>query len=134
MLNEWPQVNLMPWETAMAYPLQASQVESLSQIASPQAEFFRRSTTKRFIEQLPGHYALFEPDAIAVAVAIEPNIVLQQELYFAQVELGGSATRGQLVIDWFNLSQKSPNVNIITTIDRKRFWELMQLACGASVC
>ena len=76
----------MPWETAMAYPLQTSQVEFLSQIATPRADFFRRSTTKRFIEQLPGHYALFEPDAIAVAAAIEPNIVLQQESYFAQLD------------------------------------------------
>jgi purine nucleosidase len=133
VLNEWPQITVAPWETAMAYPLSVSQVEQLGQIDAPQAEFFQRSVSKRFIEQIPGQPALYEPDAIAMAAAIEPDIVLQQETCYAQVELAGSATRGQLVVDWFHLLQKLPNVNIVTAIDRDRFWQLMQLACGAPV-
>jgi purine nucleosidase len=75
-----------------------------------------------------GRTTLFAPDPLAVAVALEPDIVLKSEIRHVQVELSGSLTRGQTLVDWFDLTRKAPNVDIVLDVDASRFWELMQAA------
>jgi purine nucleosidase len=82
------------------------------------------------LKQLPGLNVLFEADPLAMAVALEPAIVLRSELRFVEVELSGRSTRGQTVVDWFDLYGRLPNANLVQEIDRERFWELMKQSLG----
>src|SRR5262245_50426912 len=96
--------------------------------ASPRADLFRRTIRERFVEQAPGQSILAEPDALAVAAALEPGIIKQSEPQYVEIELAGQLTRGQTVVDWYSLTDHPHNADLVLEIDRDRFWELMQLS------
>jgi len=130
VFDAWPGLTLVSWETTMAHGLPAKQLERLMAVDSPRAEFFRRITrrTIEFVHQSLGRRALYAPDGLAVAAALEPGIVLKAEKHYVQVELAGHLTRGQTMVDWFDRTGHQPNVNLVLEMDTKRLWELMQAA------
>lgn len=128
VLHEWPGLTLVPWETCLAHGLSEAQVDELARGASSRAELFRRTTRHRFVEQSSGIQVFSVPDPLALAVALEPDIVLKSEHRYIEIELAGQMTRGQTVVDWYNLTGKPGNVEIVYEIDRDRFWELMKQA------
>jgi purine nucleosidase len=128
----WPGLTLISWETAVDHPLTGEQIEMLMAMdaSRPQAEFFRRISrgTIEVVQQMLGRQALVTPDALAVAVALEPDIVRQAEAHYVQVELAGHHTRGHTTVDWFDQTGQEPNVNLVLEVDERRLWELMQAA------
>jgi len=130
VLDAWPGLTLVSWETALAHPLTAEQLEALMAIDSPRAEFFQRITRRpvEIIEQLLGVRAWFVADVLAVAVALEPDIVRKAEAHYVQVELAGQHTRGETVVDWYDRTGQEPNVNLVLEVDMERFGELTQAA------
>jgi purine nucleosidase len=124
----WPAVTLVPWETSLAHGLQPPQVETLSRGTSPRADLFRRTIRQHFVEQAPGQLVLAEPDPLALAVALEPDIVQRAETRYVEIELAGQLTRGQTVVDWYGLTDRPHNTHLVLEVDRGRFWELMQLS------
>jgi purine nucleosidase len=71
---------------------------------------------------------LFAPDPLAVAVALEPEIVKKSEKHFVQVEMHGENTRGQTTVDWSDTTGEDVNAEIILEVDSDRLWELMKAA------
>jgi purine nucleosidase len=130
VFDAWPGLTLISWETTMDHCLTAEQVETLMAMDSPRAEFFRRITRGmiEFNYEFLGRQLLPEPDALAVAVALEPDIVRKAEAHYVQVELAGHHTRGQTTVDWYDQTGHEPNVNLVLEMDAKRLWELMQAA------
>jgi len=128
VFGSWPRLTLVSWETTMAHSLGREQVRHLLAAPTPRGEFFRRITryTLAFHESVLGEPTLFAPDALAMAVAMEPQIVRQAEMRYVGVELAGPYSRGQTVVDWFNVTRHVPNANVVLEADRARFWELMQ--------
>jgi purine nucleosidase len=124
----WPTVTLVSWETTLAHGLQPSQVEVLAHGTSPRADLFRRTIREQFVESAPGQPVLAEPDPLALAVALEPGIIQRAETRYVEIELAGQFTRGQTVVDWYDLTDHPHNANLVLEIDRDRFWELMQLS------
>jgi purine nucleosidase len=130
VLDGWPGVQLLPWETAVEHTVPQKQVEALMAIDSPRAEFFRRITAKilQFTERRLGAPQLFAPDGLAIAAAIEPALVMRREARHVRVELAGAITRGQSTVDWYGQSGQQANVSLILDIDQARFLELLQAA------
>ncbi len=128
VMNTWPGLTLVSWETTMAHALLAHQIEALTSIASPRADFFRRTIQNRLTRPVSGQPVLYEPDPLAMAVALEPEIIVRAEARVVDVELGGQFTRGQTVVDWFDLTGRAPNVNVVLEVNKERFWELLQLS------
>jgi purine nucleosidase len=128
VFDRWPMVTLVSWETTLAHGLRPEQVEALARGASPRAELFRRTVRKHFVEQAPGQAVLSVADPLALAVALEPEIVKRAETRYVEIELAGRLTRGQTVVDWYDLTSRPHNTNLVLEIDRDRFWELMQLS------
>jgi purine nucleosidase len=130
VFDAWSGLTLISWETTMDHCLTAEQVETLVAMDSPRAEFFRRITRGmiEFNYEFLGRQLLPEPDALAVAVALEPDIVRKAEAHYVQVELAGHHTRGQTTVDWYDQTGHEPNVNLVLQMDSERLWELMQAA------
>jgi purine nucleosidase len=130
VFDAWPGLTLVSWETTMASGLTPAQVEALMAIDSPRAEFFRRITqrTMTFVHQVLGRQDLLTPDALAVAVALEPDVVRSAEMHYVQVELAGHHTRGQTTVDWFDQTGHKPNITLVLEVDVERVWQLMQTA------
>ena len=99
----------------------------LAGIDSPRADFFRRIFKDRFSKQIKEIGTCYDPDPLAVAVALEPAIIREAKSRYVQVELGGQLTRGQTVVDWFDLAGRPANANLVLDVDQDRFSELMKL-------
>lgn len=128
VLDTWPGLSLASWETTMAYPFAGERLESLLAVDSPRGEFFRRITAHSVekLEQILGHKTMLEPDLLAVAVALEPDIVERAELHNVRVELRGQVTRGHTTVDWHDRSGRTPNVNVILELNHERLWEMLE--------
>jgi len=128
VFGSWQKLTLISWETTMGYPLMADRIEALGSHSNPRSEFFRRITAYpvQFIQQAMGRSMLFAPDSIAVASAVEPDIVTAAESHFVRVEVGPGETRGQTTVDWFDRSGNAPNVEIVLEIHAERLWSLME--------
>ena len=114
----------------MAHGFSAEQVEVLLSIDSPRAEFFRRITLRSIgvLEQMLGYKGLLSPDLLAMAVALEPDIVRRAETHYVRVELAGRHTRGHTTVDWLDRTGQEPNVNLVLEMDTGRLWELLEAA------
>ncbi|MFA9406916.1 MAG: nucleoside hydrolase [Anaerolineales bacterium] len=130
VFDAWKNVALVSWETTMVYPFSAEQIEVLGSQDNARSEFFNRITqnTVKFIQERLGRKMLFAPDPLAVAVALEPDIVTKSENHFIQVEMRGEHTRGQTTVDWSDTTGEDVNAEIILEVDSDRLWELMKAA------
>jgi purine nucleosidase len=130
VLESWPGVRLLPWETAVEHTVPQAEVDKLMAIDSPRGEFFRRITAKilRFTEKRLGAPQLFAPDGLAVAAAVQPGFVRREEPRYTRVELAGTITRGQSAVDWYGQSGQPANVSLVLDVDDARFLELLHAA------
>jgi len=130
VFRDWPGLSLVSWETTMAHCFTEAQVAELNALETPRAEFFKRITnqTLDFIQKHLGTRALFAADFLAVAAAIEPEIVTSSVHKYMDVELASPRNRGQTVVDWSDLLKKEPNTHLVLEMDIARLWELMKMA------
>lgn len=130
VLREWPGLTLVSWETTMEHPFSEAQVNALLAVDSPRAEFLRRisQNTLTYLEKILGRRTMLEPDLLAMAVALEPGIVREHAAHHVEIELAGTSTRGQSCVDWFGMSGKPANVDLVLALDTERVWQLLRAA------
>ncbi len=128
VLDAWPGLDLISWETTVAHGLDEAQIAALMSVDTPRGEFFRRITGPMlaYVRDVLRQPRLFAPDSLAVAAALEPGIVLEAAHHPVQVELAGAHTRGQTTVDWHGLTGRPPNARLVLAIDRGRFWDLLR--------
>jgi purine nucleosidase len=128
VFSAWPMLTLLSWETTVAYIIPRDALDRFFKLETLRAKFFHDTNQKilGFIKQRLGQDMLFAPDGLAMAAAIEPDIVTKAEKRFVSIELHGANTRGQTVVDWYGSTQKAPNTDIILELDMDRFLQLME--------
>lgn len=65
------------------------------------------------------------PDPTAMAIAIDPSIILESKDLYTRIELYSTLSYGQLIYDYMNIHKQKPNVKLVTKIDVKKFKELV---------
>jgi purine nucleosidase len=65
------------------------------------------------------------PDPTAMAIAIDPSIMLESRDVYTRIELYSSLSYGQLIYDFMNLHKQKPNVRLVTKIDVEKFKNLV---------
>jgi purine nucleosidase len=128
VFGSWPMLTLLSWETTLEHVLSREVLERFFSLGTPRAKFFHDTNQKilAFIRERLGQDMLFAPDALALAAAVEPGIVTRAETHYVSIELHGSQTRGQTVVDWNGLSGRAPNTEIILQLDQLRFNQLLE--------
>lgn len=121
-------LTLVPWETCLAHSPRRDQVSAWASGSSAAAALFWNTIKKRFIDRSVGEEVLSEPDPLALALVLEPDIVQRSETRYVEIELAGQLTRGQTVVDWYTLTDRPHNTELILEVDRERFAELMALS------
>lgn len=128
VFSSWPMLTLISWETTLDHVFTRDALDRFFGLGTPRAKFFHDTNQKilKFIHERLGQDMLFAPDGLALAVAVEPGIVKKAEKRHVSIELHGSQTRGQTVVDWYGSTQNPPNTEIILEVDQNRFVELME--------
>jgi inosine-uridine nucleoside N-ribohydrolase len=113
----------------MAHAFSRPLLERFFALGTRRAEFFRRSNLRviEYVTKVLGRQMLFAPDGLAMAVALEPDIVARSETHAVSIELNGRHTRGQTTVDWMDRSGRPASVEVILEVSQPRFVELMEL-------
>lgn len=130
VFSSWPEFTLVSWEATLAHGIPLHTFNEWQSVDSPRSRFFTEISRKTvdFITRVMGRSEIYGADGLAMAVALQPEIVRRAELRPIMVELGGRHTRGQTTVDWMNRSGNPANAQIIREVDQGQFQELMRLA------
>ncbi|MFZ9729573.1 MAG: nucleoside hydrolase [Candidatus Limnocylindrus sp.] len=71
------------------------------------------------------------PDPIAMAVAIEPDMVTKEATLRVEISLGTGHERGQTIVDHLGGTKRAPNCRVVYRVDRERFIKMLKDACVA---
>ncbi len=132
VFKAWPELTLVSWETTLAHPISEHVIASWQSLPTPQAKFFEKISAgvRTFLKKVYDEERMFAADGLAMAVALEPDIVTAAEKHHVSIELNGRFTRGQTTVDWMDRGEHLPNANIVLTVDQSRLETLLTMALG----
>ncbi len=121
-------IELVDWEATVRHAIPEAVLQRWMALNTPKSRFYGAisAQTLQFTTQLAGRRVMFGADPLAMAVALEPDIITRAEKRHVSVELTGMYTRGQTTVDWGGRNGRSANTNIILEIDTGRFFTLME--------
>jgi purine nucleosidase len=132
VFSTWPHFILVDWEATMRHGLEFAAVERWLGAGNAQAAFFDTISRKtRAWTRERGRPQLLVADALAMAVALQPDIVTRAEERHVAIELTGTLTRGATVVDWDRRFATAPNARIVLDVDQARFEQLVASSLGA---
>ncbi|XP_064619029.1 nucleoside hydrolase-like isoform X2 [Lineus longissimus] len=110
---------LVSWETCMGHTLDWEWFDRWTSTDTKKAKFvkaFLKSDATRQRDELKlGGFRCCDPQAIACL--FYDGCVLESKKCYCTVELNGSLTRGQMVVDWNGVLGQEPNTEIISKIN-----------------
>jgi purine nucleosidase len=127
VLHSGAPVTMVGWELTWGdMQLKVEERNHLRASGSRCAEFAVDCTRKlvEVYERLFGMSSIGLPDAIAVAVAIDPSICRTEVLYVT-VETTSELTRGETVVDRWGVLGQSPNVEVCFDPDAAKFKHML---------
>ena len=130
VFSNWPELTMISWEATMTHGIPIEDLKDLMAKNNLRSQFLREATKKLLdlIQEVFNQPMSYAADPLAMAVAIEPEIILESVKKFIQIERYGQLSRGMTVVDWWNTSKRKPNTTIVTKVDHKRFLALLKMA------
>jgi purine nucleosidase len=133
VFSSWPQFTLVDWEATMRHGVEFAQMQRWLEADDPRARFYEAISRKtRDWTRSRGRPRLLLADALAMAVALQPDIVLRAAEHHVAIERDGTLTRGATVVDWEDRFGKAANARIVLDVDQARFETLVAAALGAA--
>lgn len=124
--------DLVDWELTLRHAFDEDAFDGWLAAGDRRAGFYgsicqvaRRTNRER------GRRGIVAADALAMAVAIDPSVVVRSERRAVAVELDGRLTRGATVVDWTGRSGRPANANVVLELDQDRFAAMVRGALGA---
>lgn len=128
----FPQFDLVDWELTLRHAFDESQFDRWLAAGDRRATFFTQVfQVARETNRERGRRGIIAADALAMAVAIDPSVVLRSERRHLGVELDGRLTRGATVVDWGDRLKRPAHANVVLELDQARFGDLVRKALGA---
>ena len=132
VFSEWPHFDLVDWEACLRHTLDFAHVEAMLADGDQRAQFYAAISRKaRGFNRARGRPGVVAADALAMAVAIDPESILRAERHHVGIETTGTLTRGATVVDWEDRQKRPPNARIVLDVDRGRFEAMVARALGA---
>ena len=129
-LEAFDDATMLSWETTLAHGFPWDQFNALCEIDTAKGRFFAgisQDTAER-LQTIYKRPAYLLPDPLAMAITLRPDLIRQSGKFYTTVELNGTHTRGQTVIDYNHTSGHTPNVNVIQALDTDGVYEIFVAA------
>lgn len=128
----FPAFDLVDWEATVRHAMADERFDAWLEAGDARAKFFRAIVGKsRAWNAQRGRHGLVVADALAMAVALDPDCITACEQRHVGIELQGGLTRGATVVDWEGRLGKPANARIVLAVDQARFEAMVQRALGA---
>ncbi len=130
VLQAFPESTMLSWETTVRHPFSWQQCAELLAIDSMAARFFQAisESTMHFFEKNYPDVGYLLPDPLAMAITLQPDLIKKMASHFVAVELHGTNTRGQTVVDYVGRLGKQPNVRVVNEVDIDGVFNLFKRA------
>lgn len=128
-LKAFPLAEMISWETTLAHIISWQDYNTLVTVETTAAQFLSGICAKvvQFIQGVPAALPGFPmADPLAMAVALEPSVVEHSETCFVTVELNGTHTRGQTVIDYRHTLKMPANVKVVLRVNQDSFHAMLR--------
>ncbi|HEY0180657.1 MAG TPA: nucleoside hydrolase, partial [Dokdonella sp.] len=133
VFSSWPEFDLVDWEACVRHAIGFERFDRLVEAGDERARFYAAiSRTARRFNEARGRDGMVAADALAMAVALAPELVRRAERHHVGVELDGTLTRGATVVDWEDRLGLAANARIVLEVDQARFEALVAGALGAA--
>lgn len=133
VFSAWPQFDLVDWEATVRHGFDFDRFEAWLRADDARARFYAAiSRRTRDWTRARGRPQMLAADALAMAVALQPDLVTRAEQRHVDIELSGRSTRGATVVDWDGRSGRPANARIVLVVDQSRFEALVAAALGAA--
>ena len=108
---------VVTWEVCLNHGFSWDFYEKYTNLGTKRSEFVRKITEKPAEFYRAKYRGMGDKyvscDALAMAIALKPDAVLQKKNVYATSELHGKLTRGQMVVDWRGILKKEHNMTLI---------------------
>jgi purine nucleosidase len=133
VFSGWPEFDLVDWETCLRHAFDFARFDAMLAAGDSRARFYAAISRKtRAFNRARGRPGVVAADALAMAVALAPEIVTHTESRHVAVEMAGTTTRGATVVDWENRLGRPANARIVLGVDQTRFEDLAASALGSA--
>ncbi|KRE89846.1 nucleoside hydrolase [Frateuria sp. Soil773] len=132
VFGAFPQFDLVDWELTLRHAFDEDEFDAWLAAGDHRADFYGRiCQVARNTNRERGRRGVIAADALAMAVAIDPSLVLRSESRHVAVELDGRLTRGATVVDWTGRLARPANARVVLELDQPRFAAMVRRALGA---
>ncbi len=133
VFEAFPEFDLVDWETTLAHGFAHSDFETWLAAGDERAGFY--DAISRYTRAWAGERRgsnWHSADALAMAVALDPEHVLESAQRAIGVELSGALTRGATVVDWLQRGGRPGKARIVQRYDQRHFEVLVRRALGVA--
>ncbi|WP_240126856.1 nucleoside hydrolase [Thermomonas alba] len=132
VFSQFPRIELADWEAVLAHGFLHTDVERWLAADSPRARFYADISAHARAWSRAGRGERWHAaDALAMALALQPEGVLESVSRPLVVETAGLHTRGATVVDWNRQTGRADNVDILLRYDQARFEAMIAAALAA---
>lgn len=132
VFSGFPKIELADWEAVLAHGYLHADVERWLAADSPRARFYAGVSAHTRAWSRAGRGERWHAaDALAMAMALQPEGVLEAVSRPLAVEMAGQHTRGATIVDWNRQDGAPDNVDILVQYDQTRFEGMLEAALAA---
>ncbi len=132
VFEAFPSFDLVDWEATLRHAFDDAEFDGWLAGGDERAEFFGRIVgAARSYNAIHDRSGVIAADALAMAVALDPSIIMRSETRAVAVELDGRLTRGATVVDWSSRLGRTAQANIVLEVDHARFAAMVRRSLGA---
>ncbi len=132
VFSGFPKIELADWEAVLAHGYLHADVERWLAADSPRARFYAGVSAHTRAWSRAGRGERWHAaDALAMAMALQPEGVLEAVSRPLAVEIAGQHTRGATIVDWNRQGGAPDNVDILVQYDQARFEGMLEAALAA---
>jgi purine nucleosidase len=132
VFRAFPQFEIVDWEAVLRHGFLHRDFEAWLAAGDGRARFYDGISrfTRQWSEGRRGAH-WHSADALAMAVALQPEGVQRAEHRYLAVELEGRLSRGATLVDWQQRTGRPANARIVMDYDPARFQARLKAALGA---
>lgn len=133
VFSAFPKVELADWEAVLAHGFRHDDAERWLAADSPRARFYAGISAHTRAWARAGRGERWHAaDALAMALALQPEGALDMLERPLAVETAGQHARGATIVDWNRQTGAADNVAILMHYDQGRFEAMIERALAAS--
>tara|TARA_B100000497_G_scaffold8946_1_gene9613 strand:+ start:4365 stop:5351 length:987 start_codon:yes stop_codon:yes gene_type:complete len=122
-------ITMVGWDNSYKYAmLKEEEIEDLRKLNSELANF-SVDIQKTLIDltfKTYGFHGFDLPDPITMAIALDNTIIKESEQLHVIVDTRDGITRGQTIVDYFNVEEKTQNIRVVIKSDKDKFMNLLR--------